>query len=163
MDHCYCNINNKIWLLWDNIYDISIITDSDQLVSASIKGLYSVELAYISAIYAKCDSNLRKNLWDSIELLSKNINCPWTVFSDFKVITCAEKKKEGDLSILPIVLTLLTTWRTLDFKMQAILAPLLPGVTIGGLYLFGRDWTECLLMLNGFSALITLLLTTFLV
>ncbi|XP_060182082.1 uncharacterized protein LOC132611715 [Lycium barbarum] len=95
MDHCYCNMNNKIWILWSNSYEIVIIDDCDQIVSASVRGLNNNELAFLSAVYAKCDSNLRQELWESIESFSSDLNAPWAVLGDFNVIVEADEKKGG--------------------------------------------------------------------
>ncbi|XP_059315482.1 uncharacterized protein LOC132066118 [Lycium ferocissimum] len=95
MDKCFCNPNNKIWLFWDDVYDVNVLFSDDQYVSACVKGVCGIDKVIFTAVYAKCNSEERKDLWEAIDTLSSSVDCPWAVFGDFNVITNAEEKKGG--------------------------------------------------------------------
>ncbi|XP_059306149.1 uncharacterized protein LOC132057525 [Lycium ferocissimum] len=95
MQGCYSNINNKIWLFWNNDYTVSIINDTEQQVTCKVIQTDNGEVFYITTVYAKCRSHLRNQLWEEINILSQNINGPWCTMGDFNVIAVAEEKEGG--------------------------------------------------------------------
>ncbi|XP_060182548.1 uncharacterized protein LOC132612262 [Lycium barbarum] len=53
------------------------------------------QFVYITAVYAKCTSTERKDLWDSLATVSANIDAPWCIGGDFNVIMDSNEKMGG--------------------------------------------------------------------
>lgn len=56
---------------------------------------------FVSAIYAKCNSTERNDLWERLENLSTTIDNTWCVGGDFNIIMESEEKM-GENLIEPI-------------------------------------------------------------
>ncbi|XP_070005613.1 uncharacterized protein [Nicotiana sylvestris] len=50
---------------------------------------------YITAVYAKCTPEERRELWNSLELTNLQVNGPWCIGGDFNVILDPDEKKGG--------------------------------------------------------------------
>ncbi|KAG5592791.1 hypothetical protein H5410_043305 [Solanum commersonii] len=93
--HCAHNISNKIWIFWNNDHQIDILKDKDQHMLLHISKVQPIISFHISVVYAKCDEELRRELWDDLRDIANNVNGPWGVIGDFNVITKAEEKTGG--------------------------------------------------------------------
>lgn len=91
----YANINNKIWLLWINDFNVNIIKDSEQHITCHINHVSTGIIYHASFVYAKCRTVLRKLLWEELGFLSSSIQGPWSISGDFNVIAEVEEKTGG--------------------------------------------------------------------
>lgn len=76
MDKYFGIDNNKIWIVWDNRYDICIISHNEQHVTVFIKGMLGADLIVLTIIYAKCSNQLMEELWEAIVSQSRSVSCP---------------------------------------------------------------------------------------
>ncbi|XP_075086347.1 uncharacterized protein LOC142169050 [Nicotiana tabacum] len=51
---------------------------------------------FLTAVYAKCTENERRELWSSLEEIHTHINGPWCIGGDFNVILDPEENKGGN-------------------------------------------------------------------
>lgn len=62
----------------------------------------------ITAVYAKCKSHTRKDLWCALEQDNQNVDIPWCIGGDFNVILDTNEKLGGKRHIMHM---------SLDFKL----------------------------------------------
>ncbi|XP_059285183.1 uncharacterized protein LOC132038547 [Lycium ferocissimum] len=98
LQHALVNCSGKIWAFVDDMFEVETITDHPQHLTVKLKMQNSQEAMIISIVYAKCSQTERRELWESLEDLSININEPWMIGGDFNVIT-SEKEKYGGLPV----------------------------------------------------------------
>ncbi|OIT38822.1 cytosolic sulfotransferase 12 [Nicotiana attenuata] len=73
----------------------TILADEEQQVTIHLKyDMYDPEV-YITAVYAKCTSVERKDLWGSLENIHSIINGPWCIGGYFNVIMDPDEKLGG--------------------------------------------------------------------
>ncbi|KAE8687162.1 hypothetical protein F3Y22_tig00111022pilonHSYRG00164 [Hibiscus syriacus] len=77
-------INGRIWILWKKNIELSIFQVSDQIISA--KGKYNGNPFVISAVYGSNDTISRRQLWQNLHELERNIgHLPWILGGDFNI------------------------------------------------------------------------------
>ncbi|XP_070057363.1 uncharacterized protein [Nicotiana tomentosiformis] len=59
------------------------------------RGIIGGALNPMTPVYAKCDDQLREDLWESLRTLSDSYNLPWLVTGDFNCIINPVEKKGG--------------------------------------------------------------------
>ncbi|XP_060202783.1 uncharacterized protein LOC132631207 [Lycium barbarum] len=90
----FANCSNKIWIFCDEFLECNIISDTEQQVSGTIKN--NDDTITITIVYAKCDANLRMDLWDDIKNIATNCHNPWMVIGDFNCILDSDEKEGGN-------------------------------------------------------------------
>ncbi|XP_060212194.1 uncharacterized protein LOC132639792 [Lycium barbarum] len=73
----------------------TVLESNNQHITFEITDNCRNEVLYVSIVYAKCCSNDRRELWDSLIDLASSINGPWCVGGDFNVIMNSEEKIGG--------------------------------------------------------------------
>ncbi|XP_060190624.1 uncharacterized protein LOC132619874 [Lycium barbarum] len=89
----YANSSNKIWLFCEEEYNCTIIVDHEQHLTCQIK--YDDVVITITIVYAKCDVQLREQLWNELRSISSNQTGPWMVMGDFNCILDPSEKRGG--------------------------------------------------------------------
>ncbi|OIT37160.1 hypothetical protein A4A49_00689 [Nicotiana attenuata] len=89
------NINNKIWVFWDQDFSGNVIDQDEQQITVELKHTEAAEPFQISVIYAKCRIALRRPLWDKLRAKALSTTIPWCVIGDFNVIASIEEKTGG--------------------------------------------------------------------
>ncbi|XP_019239991.1 PREDICTED: uncharacterized protein LOC109219985 [Nicotiana attenuata] len=95
MHHATSNVNNKIWIFWDQEFQGSVLDSDEQQVTLELRHVEAAETFHISVIYAKCKPILRRPLWENLRLKSTTTHVPWCVIGDFNVIASIEEKIGG--------------------------------------------------------------------
>ncbi|XP_060187015.1 uncharacterized protein LOC132616547 [Lycium barbarum] len=93
--HCVSNDNGKIWCFWTVHYLATVIANDEQQITIRFNDAASNEKYYISSVYAKCSKAERKDLWESLEDINRNITDPWCIGGDFNVIVDPDEKLGG--------------------------------------------------------------------
>ncbi|OIT03867.1 hypothetical protein A4A49_51456 [Nicotiana attenuata] len=136
MNHGCFNCSNKIWIFWIAEVDVTIIQDKEQHVLISAKHLNHPAI-FLTIVYAKCNEESRRELWQDLKNTSNNIQGAWGVIRDFNVITSSEEKKVS--ALMSVV-----------FKMQVSQGQYIHGVITEILpLLFGRDWIDFSKIVHG--------------
>ncbi|KAK8618723.1 hypothetical protein V6N13_132705 [Hibiscus sabdariffa] len=98
-------INGRLWVLWRNSIQFSVIDITDQCITGVVKT--GVEEFVLSAVY---DCNLgtdRRRLWDHLVGLQSIVGQrPWMIMGDFNVTLCQDESSEVGVDLVEI-------WRTL--------------------------------------------------
>lgn len=89
------NNNGKIWLFTNHGFDVSVVSNSDQQLTVLMKNHFTALSFYATIVYAKCDSNLRLNLWEELYSISTGMDRPWLIGGDFNVVLNGEEKIGG--------------------------------------------------------------------
>lgn len=86
------NEEGSIWLSWKQEIRCTVTDSTSQYISvlADLQGLNFA----ITFVYASCDSNKRKLLWE--ELSTFNFNWPWMLARDFNCVTSQDDKCGGN-------------------------------------------------------------------
>ncbi|XP_019225728.1 PREDICTED: uncharacterized protein LOC109207293 [Nicotiana attenuata] len=95
MQNAAFNINNKIWIFWDQDYSGTVIDHHEQQISIELKHIEAAEPFILTIIYAKCKPVLRRPLWDCLRTKVASSNTSWCVIGDFNVISSIEEKIGG--------------------------------------------------------------------
>ncbi|KAL5137396.1 Transposon TX1 uncharacterized protein [Glycine soja] len=84
MDNYDRHENGRIWLLWDHReVNLKLIQTDEQFIHVEIYSL-DQSLKFVSlVIYAFNQLDRRKELWNKIEDIGRNLNGPWIVIGDF--------------------------------------------------------------------------------
>lgn len=91
--NAYSNSNNQLWIFWESNINCVIKEEDEQHISCEVDVQSSIIL--ITHIYAKCDANLRIDLWNKLRGISANYDLLWMVCRDFNYIVDPIEKKEG--------------------------------------------------------------------
>ncbi|KAH0712733.1 hypothetical protein KY289_008692 [Solanum tuberosum] len=91
--YAYANCSNKIWIFCDDVLKCNIISDNEQHLTCTISN--GNGQITVTSIYAKCEADLREDLWDELRNIAKNCNTPWIVRGDFNCITDPDEKRGG--------------------------------------------------------------------
>ncbi|XP_074314336.1 uncharacterized protein LOC141649548 [Silene latifolia] len=74
----------RIWLIWlDHIFNVNVISMSDQQITARVVEIASGNEFLFSVIYGSNDDGERLLLWDDLKGLKDNWNGPWSMCGDF--------------------------------------------------------------------------------
>ncbi|OIT38805.1 hypothetical protein A4A49_00345 [Nicotiana attenuata] len=88
----------EIWIMWSSNNMTTILSNHDQQLTIKLHyGAANSDL-YITAVYAKCTLEERRELWNSLELTNLHVNGPWCIGGDFNVILDPDEKKVADLT-----------------------------------------------------------------
>lgn len=98
MQVCYSNVNNKIWMIQNVDFDVNIINDSDQLITCRMTHTVTNSNFHFSVVYAKCRTNLRKELWKDFVDLSNNIIGPYSIMGTSMSTLIRMKKQVAPLT-----------------------------------------------------------------
>ena len=84
MDNYDRHENGRIWLLWDHReVNLKLIQIDEQFIHVEIYSL-DQSLKFVAlVIYAFNQLDRRKELWNKIEDIGRNLNGPWIVIGDF--------------------------------------------------------------------------------
>ncbi|XP_075106825.1 uncharacterized protein LOC142179839 [Nicotiana tabacum] len=93
---CISNDNGKIWCFWKNICHTIVSTNDEQHITIKIEEGSSNITTVITAVYAKCTSRERKDLWSSLENDNNGINGPWCIGGDFNIFLEPDVKLGGN-------------------------------------------------------------------
>ncbi|XP_055835057.1 uncharacterized protein LOC129903520 [Solanum dulcamara] len=94
---------------WRDNYQGIVIANDDQQLTINLKKNGGTTDLFVTAIYAKCTANERKDLWQSLENLNPFIDGPWCIGANFNVILDPEEKLAGNaIWILSIKLSQLS-------------------------------------------------------
>ncbi|KAG5610650.1 hypothetical protein H5410_021931 [Solanum commersonii] len=93
------NCNGKIWLFVNHGFTATLISDTNQQLSLNLCS-QTLGISFLTTIvYAKCDKNLRMDLWGDILSLSNGISMPWILGGDFNAVLNGVEKIGG----IPVV------------------------------------------------------------
>ncbi|XP_049391503.1 uncharacterized protein LOC125855893 [Solanum stenotomum] len=92
------NCNGKIWLFVNHGFIATLISDTEQQLSLNLCSQTLGISFLVTTVYAKCDKNLRMDLWDDILSLSNGISRPW-ILGDFNAVLNGVEKIGG----IPVV------------------------------------------------------------
>ncbi|KAG5598678.1 hypothetical protein H5410_030048 [Solanum commersonii] len=81
-------------IFWENTWEGTLVESSHQHIFINFKQEGGQIEVIITTIFAKCDDNMREELWDTLQHIAAN-NKPWLVGGYFNVILTQEKKLGG--------------------------------------------------------------------
>nr|XP_016487427.1 PREDICTED: uncharacterized protein LOC107807533 [Nicotiana tabacum] len=93
--HCCCNNIGQIWCFWNSYNTTTVTAISDQHITINFHNAIGMKDIYITAVYAKCKSKDRRDLWQSLELDNMVIDVLWCVGGDFNIIMDPNEKLWG--------------------------------------------------------------------
>ncbi|KAK4706496.1 hypothetical protein R3W88_033945 [Solanum pinnatisectum] len=100
MQYANYNQNGKIWVFIQEHIHVGVLSDTEQQLSLQLQYQETGQSLVTTFVYAKCDDQERRGLWEDIHNLSININLPWLVGGDFNVILNDEEKIGGFLDCI---------------------------------------------------------------
>ncbi|XP_075087694.1 uncharacterized protein LOC142169691 [Nicotiana tabacum] len=89
------NVNNKIWVFWDQKFSGTVLDHDEQQMTIELEHVEAHDPFQVTVIYAKCKPSMRILLWKTLRLKSTNCSVPWCVIGDFSVIASVEEKIGG--------------------------------------------------------------------
>lgn len=93
-DFCHCNeVNNHIWLFWNNMASVQVLEVTPQTLYLKI-GIPGMAKFLLSLVYAKCTRAERMELWEDL-IRQSHSTLPWLVGGDFDTILSLTKKRGG--------------------------------------------------------------------
>ncbi|XP_049388501.1 uncharacterized protein LOC125852861 [Solanum stenotomum] len=87
------NSGGKIWILWDKDFEGQFILDTTQQLTIKLSQYNTSVL--VTAVYAKCSNEERRELWEDLVHIAEENDNPWIVGGDFNVILREEEKLGG--------------------------------------------------------------------
>ncbi|KAH0693154.1 hypothetical protein KY290_021334 [Solanum tuberosum] len=100
MQYANYNQNGKIWVFIQEHIHVGVLSDTEQQLSLQLQYQETGQSLVTIFVYAKCDEQERRGLWEDIHNLSINMNLPWFVGGDFNFILNNEEKI-GGLPVYP--------------------------------------------------------------
>ncbi|XP_019258738.1 PREDICTED: uncharacterized protein LOC109236955 [Nicotiana attenuata] len=94
--HCQANVNGKIWCFWNYLDHIEVLVNSEQHITHNMKENVADSGTFITAVYAKCTTSEKRDLWDSIHNMNNTIDGPWCIGGDFNIIMDPTEKLGGN-------------------------------------------------------------------
>lgn len=88
----FSNVNNKVWILWKQPFQLEVLVRSEQFLHCFLKHPMLSAGIFVTGIYAFSTRTGRRLLWD--DLLNLQQECasrPWLVGGDFNCILSAEE------------------------------------------------------------------------
>ena len=97
MDNYDRHENGRIWLLWDHReVNLKLIQTDEQFIHVEIYSL-GQSLKFVAlVIYAFNQLDRRKELWNKIEDIGRNLNGPWIVIGDFNNVLDSQDRIGGN-------------------------------------------------------------------
>ncbi|XP_019258106.1 PREDICTED: uncharacterized protein LOC109236386 [Nicotiana attenuata] len=94
------NVSNtckgRIWVLWNpNIVQFTMTGSYAQLIHGTVKNFKSIIEFQFSTIYGLHNINDRKELWEMIRIIEKQVKEPWLLMGDFNSIFGDEDRMQG--------------------------------------------------------------------
>ncbi|XP_012853646.1 PREDICTED: uncharacterized protein LOC105973172 [Erythranthe guttata] len=89
---------DKIWIFWSTDFAVNIFSVTDQAITMMAHGLISS--TWITFVYASCNRDERRQLWDTILSLSDVCTGSWIVGGDFNIILHLDEKNGGNAADL---------------------------------------------------------------
>ncbi|CAM8944442.1 unnamed protein product [Rhodiola kirilowii] len=87
------DINQKVWILWNDSIQVSHVTTTDQYISVKVTAYPGVHFTS-SFVYASVSKSRREALWEDL-LSTSHSTGPWIVAGDFNTISSWAEKKGG--------------------------------------------------------------------
>ncbi|XP_075076993.1 uncharacterized protein LOC142163758 [Nicotiana tabacum] len=94
--HYQANVNGKIWCLWNYLDQTEVLVHSEQQITLNMKENAADSGTFITAVYAKCTTSERRDLWYSIHNMNNTIDGPWCIGGDFSIIMDPTEKLGGN-------------------------------------------------------------------
>ncbi|XP_035544570.1 uncharacterized protein LOC108988642 [Juglans regia] len=79
----YSSESGKIWLLWNSEVSVQKLASSNQLLTVKVEE--NGHGFILTVVYAKCNHNERKSLWEDLEDTA-SFSLPWIICGDFNII-----------------------------------------------------------------------------
>ncbi|KAH0696200.1 hypothetical protein KY289_013682 [Solanum tuberosum] len=92
-DKAGVNQNGKIWCFWKDDWVGNIVLDTVQQVTFQFKK--NDKEFMVSAVYARCNTVERLELWEELDSIAEHVQCPWIIGGDLNVILDEEEKLGG--------------------------------------------------------------------
>ncbi|GAA0142555.1 hypothetical protein LIER_35590 [Lithospermum erythrorhizon] len=93
-DGWFANCSNKIWLFWNNVFDVTILDDKVQFVHAKVSSPLCKEDMIVTTVYASCNITTRRHLLEGLCNMSTT-TAPWIVMGDFNVVKGPSEQIRG--------------------------------------------------------------------
>lgn len=93
--HRAANLNGQILYFWNSQCDPIIVANDEQQITLHIKESMHDKGFYVTAVYAKCTTVDKKDLWSSIDNINMIIDGSWCVGGDFNVIMDPDERLGG--------------------------------------------------------------------
>lgn len=74
-----------------------MIASSDQFVTVKVDWLQFHRSSYLTAVYAKCDREDRRALWEDLIDFSQSVQVPWLLGGDLNVVLDDTEKRGGGI------------------------------------------------------------------
>ncbi|KAH0667944.1 hypothetical protein KY285_029150 [Solanum tuberosum] len=87
------NSAGKIWIFWDEDFKGQLILDTTQQLTIKLSQYNTSVL--VTAVYAKCSNEERRELWADLVHIAEETDNSWIVGRDFNVILREEEKLGG--------------------------------------------------------------------
>ncbi|XP_070054198.1 uncharacterized protein [Nicotiana tomentosiformis] len=81
--------------MWPGNNQTSVISVDEQQITIKIQNGVKNSNMFVTAVYAKCNANERKDLWSSLEGTHMVIDGPWFIGGDFNIILDLDEKRGG--------------------------------------------------------------------
>lgn len=85
--------NKYIWIMWNASVNISISDTNRQFISCIVEGLNPSFKIALSAVYAHCQIQKRRELWSDLSTFASSNSLPWLLAGDFNVVASASEKR----------------------------------------------------------------------
>lgn len=85
-----------------------MVANHDQYITVEVSSFAGVDQFICLAVYATCDVEERKALWQKLIDFGNSINRPWIVTGDFNVVADQQEKLGGNAIDFNVVLISLT-------------------------------------------------------
>lgn len=95
MDTAIANSNGKIYFFINQDVELIVVQDTKQQLSLLIKQQSHSQSFFVRLVYAKCNVEERRAIWEDIYQLASGMNIPWFIGGDFSVVLDAEEKIGG--------------------------------------------------------------------
>lgn len=92
-DRALVNRSGKIWIIWKEDWEGTVVLDSFQPITMRFSK--NNHHYIISSVYARCSAIDKLELWEELEEIAEIIQVPWIVGGDFNVSLCADEKLGG--------------------------------------------------------------------
>lgn len=89
---------SKIWLFHSPELCIEVVESHLQYLTVAYKENSSI-IMFLTIVYASCNADGRRVLFDSLMGFSQNVNVPWLIGGDFNCVVTPEEKMGGNLSL----------------------------------------------------------------
>ncbi|XP_019224556.1 PREDICTED: uncharacterized protein LOC109206213 [Nicotiana attenuata] len=95
MHNAAANVNNKIWVFWDQESSGTVLDHDEQQMTIELKHVEANDPFQVTIIHAKCKPSMRIPIWKTLRLKSTSCSVPWCVIGEFNVIASFEEKFGG--------------------------------------------------------------------